>query len=158
RKIESSTAAVTELSTSIQQVAENALEATRVAKSSGQAVQSAIERMNEIRATVEEAAARIGELGESGKRVGNIVEVIRQISDQTTRLALNAAVGAAHAGEQGRGFAVVADEVSSLAKRVGQSARDIEDLIATIKEQTAEAVKTMTEGTREVEAGTKLVT
>ncbi len=158
RKTESSSAAVTELSASIQQVAENAMEATRVARSSGEAVQDAIGRMNEIRATVEEAATRIQELGESGKRIGNIVEVIRQISDQTTLLALNAAIEAAHAGEQGRGFAVVADEVSGLAKRVGQSARDIEDLIATIKEQTAEAVSAMEAGTEEVEAGTGLVT
>ncbi len=158
RKTESSTAAVTELSASIQQVAENALEATRVARSSGQAVEGAIGRMHEIRATVDEAASRMKDLGESGKRIGNIVEVIRQISDQTTLLALNAAIEAAHAGEQGRGFAVVADEVSSLAKRVGQSARDIEDLIATIKEQTLEAMRAMEAGTREVEAGTNLVT
>jgi len=157
RKTESSSAAVTELSASIQQVAENAMEATRVARSSGEAVQDAIGRMNEIRETVEGAAARIHDLGESGKRIGSIVEVIRQISDQTTLLALNAAIEAAHAGEQGRGFAVVADEVSSLAKRVGQSARDIEDLIATIKEQTEEAVKAMESGTEKVEAGTRLV-
>ncbi|MBW2461189.1 MAG: methyl-accepting chemotaxis protein [Deltaproteobacteria bacterium] len=158
RKTESSSAAVTELSASIQQVAENAMEATRVARSSGEAVQDAIARMNEIRETVEDAASRIHDLGESGKRIGNIVEVIRQISDQTTLLALNAAIEAAHAGEQGRGFAVVADEVSGLAKRVGQSARDIEDLIATIKEQTAAAVKAMETGTQKVEAGTLLVT
>jgi methyl-accepting chemotaxis protein len=120
-------------------------------------VQDAIGRMNEISSTVEEAASRIRDLGESGKRIGNIVEVIRQISDQTTLLALNAAIEAAHAGEQGRGFAVVADEVSGLAKRVGQSAKDIEDLIATIKEQTAEAVRAMEAGTTEVEAGTRLV-
>ncbi|MEM9067463.1 MAG: methyl-accepting chemotaxis protein [Myxococcota bacterium] len=158
KKTEGSTAAVTELSASIQQVAENATEATRVARSSGDAVSKAIDRMNEIRSTVDEAAARIHDLGESGKRIGNIVEVIRQISDQTTLLALNAAIEAAHAGEQGRGFAVVADEVSGLANRVGQSARDIEDLIATIKEQTIEAVRAMEAGTREVEEGTKLVT
>lgn len=157
RKTESSTAAVTELSTSIQQVAENANEASSVAKDSGEAVSKAIERMQDIRGTVDEAASRIGELGESSKRIGNIVEVIRQISDQTTLLALNAAIEAAHAGEQGRGFAVVADEVSGLAKRVGQSARDIEDLIATIREQTSEAVRAMEVGKREVEEGTKLV-
>jgi methyl-accepting chemotaxis protein len=156
-KIEGSTAAVTELSTSIQQVASNAIEATKVAKQSNEAVSSAIESMNHIRQTVDEAADKMQELGESGKRIGNIVEVIRQISEQTSLLALNASIEAAHAGEQGRGFAVVADEVSSLAKRVGQSAKDIEDLIATIKDQTSDAVTTMQTGTREVEAGTKLV-
>jgi methyl-accepting chemotaxis protein len=156
-KITSSTAAVTELSSSIQQVAENAAEATRTAKQSGQAVTRAIERLQQIRRSVEEAAHRIGALGESGKRIGNIVEVIRQISEQTSMLALNAAIEAAHAGEHGRGFAVVADEVSSLAKRTGQSARDIEDLIAAIRDQTGEAVQSMELGTREVEEGTQLV-
>jgi methyl-accepting chemotaxis protein len=156
-KIEGSTAAVTELSTSIQQVASNAIEATKVAKQSNDAVTAAIDSMNHIRQTVEQAAEKMQELGESGKRIGNIVEVIRQISEQTSLLALNASIEAAHAGEQGRGFAVVADEVSSLAKRVGQSAKDIEDLIATIKDQTSDAVTTMQSGTREVESGTKLV-
>jgi methyl-accepting chemotaxis protein len=156
-KIEGSTAAVTELSTSIQQVASNAIETTKVAKQSNEAVAQAVDSMNHIRATVEDAAEKMRELGESGKRIGNIVEVIRQISEQTSLLALNASIEAAHAGEQGRGFAVVADEVSSLAKRVGQSAKDIEDLIATIKDQTTDAVTAMLNGTREVESGTQLV-
>jgi methyl-accepting chemotaxis protein len=157
-KIESSTAAVTELSTSIQQVAANAVEATKVAEKSNVAVTAAVDRMQQIRGAVEEAAERMHELGESSKRIGNIVEVIRQISEQTSLLALNASIEAAHAGEQGRGFAVVADEVSSLARRVGQSAKDIESLIQTIKEQTAEAVGSMQVGTREVEGGSELVT
>jgi methyl-accepting chemotaxis protein len=156
-KVSNSTAAVTELSSSIQQVAANAAEAARTARQSGEAVSRAISRLERIRSTVEDAAQRIGALGESGKRIGNIVEVIRQISEQTTMLALNAAIEAAHAGEHGRGFAVVADEVSSLAKRTGQSAKDIEDLIATIRDQTSEAVRVMQDGTREVEEGTQLV-
>jgi methyl-accepting chemotaxis protein len=107
-----------------------------------------------MRSSFEDTAEKIHQLGESSKRIGNIVEVIRQISDQTTLLALNASIEAAHAGEQGRGFAVVADEVSQLAKRVGQSAKDIEALIATITEQTHQAVQSMQVGMAQVELGT----
>jgi len=157
-KIESSTTAVTELSASIQQVAGNAKEATDVAEQSSTAVNSAVQRMLQIRSAVEDAGEKMRELGESSKRIGNIVEVIRQISEQTSMLALNASIEAAHAGEQGRGFAVVADEVSSLARRVGQSAKDIEALIQTVKEQTQAAITSMEIGTREVENGSALVT
>jgi methyl-accepting chemotaxis protein len=147
-KIESSTAAVTELSSSIQQVAENAVEATKVAKESGDKLQTSIGQLAATQGLIQETADKIQALGQSGKRIGNIVEVIRQISEQTSLLALNASIEAAHAGEQGRGFAVVADEVSSLARRVGQSAKDIEGLIAAITEQTAEAVHSMQNVTR----------
>jgi methyl-accepting chemotaxis protein len=148
-RIESSTAAVTELSSSIQQVAENATQATKVAKESGDMLQGGIRQLDSTSKMVTEAADTIQQLGESGKRIGSIVEVIRQISEQTSLLALNASIEAAHAGEQGRGFAVVADEVSSLARRVGQSAKDIEALIATITQQTAQAVSAMQNVTRE---------
>ena len=157
-KIESSTTAVTELSASIQTVAGNAAEATKVAEASSTAVTSAVQRMEGIRVSVDDAADKMRELGESSKRIGNIVEVIRQISEQTSMLALNASIEAAHAGEQGRGFAVVADEVSSLARRVGQSAKDIEALIQTVKEQTQAAMASMDIGTREVSSGSSLVT
>ena len=157
-KIESSTTAVTELSASIQQVAGNAAQATTVAEKSSSAVTSAVRRMDQIRGAVDVAATKMKELGESSKRIGNIVEVIRQISEQTSMLALNASIEAAHAGEQGRGFAVVADEVSSLARRVGQSAKDIEALIQTVKEQTQAAIASMEVGTREVVGGSELVT
>ncbi len=157
-KVESSTTAVTELSASIQQVAGNAQQATDVAEQSSTAVNAAVRRMDQIRSAVDDAAAKMRELGESSKRIGNIVEVIRQISEQTSMLALNASIEAAHAGEQGRGFAVVADEVSSLARRVGQSAKDIEALIQTVKEQTQAAIASMEIGTREVVGGSELVT
>jgi methyl-accepting chemotaxis protein len=157
-KIESSTTAVTELSASIQTVAGNAAQATDVAEQSSTAVTSAVQRMESIRAAVSDAAEKMRELGESSKRIGNIVEVIRQISEQTSMLALNASIEAAHAGEQGRGFAVVADEVSSLARRVGQSAKDIETLIQTVKEQTQAVMQSMDVGTREVATGSQLVT
>jgi methyl-accepting chemotaxis protein len=157
-KIEGSTAAVTELSSSIQEVAGNAGKATGVAEETSHEIGSAVDRMNQIRNAVDDAATKMRELAESSKRIGNIVEVIRQISEQTSMLALNASIEAAHAGEQGRGFAVVADEVSSLARRVGQSAKDIEALIQTVKEQTQAAITSMEVGTREVVNGSQLVT
>ena len=157
-KIESSTTAVTELSASIQTVAGNAQQATDVAEQSTTAVNAAVSRMAQIQTSVDDAAEKMRELAESSKRIGNIVEVIRQISEQTSMLALNASIEAAHAGEQGRGFAVVADEVSSLARRVGQSAKDIEALIQTVKEQTQAAITSMEHGTREVGNGSALVT
>ena len=157
-RIESSTAAVTELSSSIQTVADNAMQATRVAQEAGGQAEKGIAGMNKMRSSFEDTAEKIHQLGESSKRIGNIVEVIRQISDQTSLLALNASIEAAHAGEQGRGFAVVADEVSQLAKRVGQSAKDIEGLIATITEQTQQAVQSMQTGMAQVEFGTSGVT
>jgi methyl-accepting chemotaxis protein len=157
-RIESSTAAVTELSSSIQTVAENAMQATKVAKEAGEKAEGGIAGMAKMRSSFEDTAEKIHQLGESSKRIGNIVEVIRQISDQTSLLALNASIEAAHAGEQGRGFAVVADEVSQLAKRVGQSAKDIEGLIGTITEQTHEAVQSMQLGMQQVELGSTGVT
>ncbi len=157
-RIESSTAAVTELSSSIQTVADNAMQAQKVAKEAGDRAEGGIAGMSKMRASFEDTAEKIRQLGESSKRIGNIVEVIRQISDQTSLLALNASIEAAHAGEQGRGFAVVADEVSQLAKRVGQSAKDIEALIATITEQTHQAVQSMQTGMQQVELGTSGVT
>jgi methyl-accepting chemotaxis protein len=156
-KIESSTTAVTELSASIQQVAGNAQQARSAAEQSSSAVTSAVTRIDQIRGAVDDAAGKMRDLGESSKRIGNIVEVIRQISEQTSMLALNASIEAAHAGEQGRGFAVVADEVSSLARRVGQSAKDIEALIQTVKEQTQAAIASMEVGTHEVAGGSQLV-
>ena len=157
-KIESSTTAVTELSASIQTVAGNAAQATDVAEQSTTAVNAAVSRMTQIQVSVDDAAEKMRELAESSKRIGNIVEVIRQIIEQTSMLALNASIEAAHAGEQGRGFAVVADEVSSLARRVGQSAKDIEALIQTVKEQTQAAITSMEHGAREVGNGSALVT
>jgi methyl-accepting chemotaxis protein len=157
-RIESSTAAVTELSSSIQTVADNAMQATRVAKDAGDNAERGIASMGRLHSSFEDTAEKIHQLGESSKRIGNIVDVIRQISEQTSLLALNASIEAAHAGEQGRGFAVVADEVSSLAKRVGQSAKDIEALIGSISEQTQQAVQSMQANTREVESGVTGVT
>ncbi len=158
KHVEDASSAVTEMSTSVQGVASNARKAAETARKGGESVNAAIESMNRIRRTVEETGNRIKELGESGKEIGKIVSVITQISDQTSLLALNAAIEAARAGEHGKGFAVVADEVAKLAERASKSAKEIEELIGTIKDKTDEAVQSMAAGRGEVEAGSSVVT
>jgi methyl-accepting chemotaxis protein len=156
-RIQSTGAATTEMSASIQQVASSAAEANGVAQRSSSAVEDAVRRMEQIREAVDRAAQRMALLGETGKRIGTIVDTIHTIADQTSLLALNAAIEAAHAGEHGRGFTVVADAVGQLATRVDRSAKEIDELIGQIRAQTEEALAAMSDGKREVENGTKLI-
>jgi len=92
---------------------------------------------------VDDAVEAINRINESGKKIGEIISMINDISFQTNLLALNAAVEAARAGESGRGFAVVAGEVRNLAQRSGNAAKEISELI--------------NESVNRVEKGTELV-
>jgi len=112
--------------------------------------------MDGIRDQIQETAKRIKRLGESSQEIGDIVELITDISDQTNTLALNASIQAAMAGEAGRGFAVVADEVQRLAERAGNSTKRIEALVSTIQTDTNEAVISMERSTGGVVEGAKL--
>jgi methyl-accepting chemotaxis protein len=100
----------------------------------------------------------VSKLGAQSKEIGTIVDTIAGIAGQTNLLALNAAIEAARAGEQGRGFAVVAEEVRKLAEQSSESAKQIAELIGPIQIDTANAVATMEEGTKQVRIGTEVVT
>jgi len=123
------------------------------AKHGGEVVIQTINGMNKIADVVLRSASTVQELGKSSEEIGEIVQVINDIADQTNLLALNAAIEAARAGEQGRGFAVVADEVRKLAERTAEATKQIRDMIKRIQRDTAGAVSSMQLGTEEVESG-----
>ena len=111
--------------------------------------------MNAIRETIQETSKRIKRLGESSQEIGNIVELINDIADQTNILALNS-IQASMAGEAGRGFAVVADEVQRLAERSANATKQIEVLVRTIQADTNEAIVSMERSTTDVVGGALL--
>ena len=109
-----------------------------------------------IRETIQETSKRIKRLGESSQEIGNTVELISDIAEQTNILALNASIQASMAGEAGRGFAVVADEVQRLAERAANATKQIEVLVRTIQADTNEAVVSMERSTTDVVGGALL--
>lgn len=136
--------------------AETAKSAGEKAVRGGEVVNQTIEGMNRISQVVEKSAQTVFTLGKNSDRIGEIIQVIDDIADQTNLLALNAAIEAARAGEQGRGFAVVADEVRKLAERTTKATKEIAGMIREIQKDTNDAVSSMEEGTKEVEKGKRL--
>ncbi|HRG72804.1 MAG TPA: methyl-accepting chemotaxis protein, partial [Thauera aminoaromatica] len=135
------------------QVARRSLESAR---KGADAVQNSIRGMNDIRSQIQETAKRIKRLGESSQEIGEIVELISDITEQTNVLALNAAIQAATAGEAGRGFTVVAEEVQRLAERSAEATKQIAAIVKTIQTDTQDAVGAMESATRNVVEGAQL--
>lgn len=163
KEIQQASASVLQMAQSIDEVSQTATQSARVAQQSlaaaekgGQAVQNQIAGMNEIRTQIQDTSKRIKRLGESSLEIGEIVELISDITEQTNVLALNAAIQAASAGEAGRGFTVVAEEVQRLAERSGEATKQIEAIVKTIRADTQDAVAAMEKSTVGVVEGTKL--
>ncbi len=115
---------------SIAAAADAAARSQATANEGVQAVRDSVERIHKLTAEVQQMGTIIEELHTSSTSIGNVIEVIKSVAEQTNLLALNAAIEAARAGEQGRGFAVVADEVRTLAQRTQDSTTEIEEIIS----------------------------
>ena len=126
-----------------------------IANNGSNMVQQTILGMDTIRNQIQETSKRIKRLGESSQEIGDIVELINGIAEQTNILALNAAIQSASAGGAGRGFAIVADEVQRLAERATNATRRIEILVKNIQTDTSEAVDSMESTTSQVVSGAK---
>ncbi|WP_167496514.1 methyl-accepting chemotaxis protein [Desulfopila sp. IMCC35006] len=155
--------AIEEMVKSIREVANNALQSASVSKTSrlnaqegALAVSETSTAMVEIREQINETARSIKRLGESSLEIGNIVQIIDDIADRTSILALNASIQAAMAGDAGHGFAVVADEVQRLADSSSNSTKQIELLVKSIQMEIKDVTNRIDESIGKVVQGTKL--
>ncbi len=156
-------AAVEQMTVTTNQVSDSAREALDISRhsgelssSGGEIIDKASKEMAQIANTVRDTSMTIEQVGQHSNEISSVVQLIKDIADQTNLLALNAAIEAARAGEQGRGFAVVADEVRKLAERTAQATDDITRMIVLVQQSSHSAVLAMSTSVEEVGNGVTL--
>ena len=155
--VEQMAQAMDQIAGSAQSVALSSQETTQAAERGSEAIKNVIEQNNVISSSLEQLAQLVTKLGERSGEIGQIVEAITGIADQTELLALNAAIEAARAGEEGKGFAVVADEVRKLAEQASAAAEQIAQLVDRTQRDTKRAVETMADSRTEMASGSRLL-
>lgn len=161
---EETLSAIEEINSAIKEIESNTRESARLSEkvtsdASGfgmTSINKTAEGMERIKTRVQKTAEFITKLGGRSEEIGKILNVIDEITDQTTLLALNAAILAAQAGEHGKGFSVVADEIKDLAERTSFSTKEIASLIQAVRSEVKGAVTAMGEGLKTVEEGATL--
>jgi methyl-accepting chemotaxis protein len=163
QETESVATATTEMSQTVDEVAQNASQAANAAQSADEQacegnrlVTDMMGSTNQLADQLSGAGAIINRVEADSNAIGAILDVIRGIAEQTNLLALNAAIEAARAGDQGRGFAVVADEVRSLAQRTQESTAEIQSMILQLQGGSNEAVTAMKLGQEQVQSTVKM--
>ncbi|MEK3905426.1 MULTISPECIES: methyl-accepting chemotaxis protein [unclassified Paenibacillus] len=130
--------AIDSVASSAEEAAELSNDTVRTAREGGYVVETSLQGMQSVN-------HQMKQLEDDSSKIGDIIEVIDDIAEQTNLLALNAAIEAARAGEQGRGFAVVADEVRKLAERSSDATKEITKIIKVIQENTKQSVRAVAE-------------
>ncbi|TDX52658.1 methyl-accepting chemotaxis protein [Orenia marismortui] len=160
---------VDQLAVNSQEVMDFSYEVVNITQEGHTKIRSSVDQMIKIEETVENVAEVVGEFSKQSEEIGKITELIDRIADQTNLLALNASIEAARAGfirsgsressrgEAGSGFAVVAEEIRNLAKETSNATNNIDSLIREIQSKSKEAIKAITTGKKESQAGERII-
>ncbi len=146
-------AAMNEMATTVQEVAQHISNAANVAgeadeasRDGGRVLERTVTGIESLASEVRRTGEAVQHLESEASEIGMVLNVIRGIAEQTNLLALNAAIEAARAGEKGRGFSVVAEEVRTLATRTQESTSQVQDIIERLQKGTHDLVEAMAEG------------